>query len=616
MFKKNIKSVLVILILLISISFIVSSCIKQQVVTEENKSENTKRSDVDTEYQLYKLAKADKKHSQDDRDTKETNLDTMVIKEFVTKVEETTLIDNDVIKLVAKRIDKGFLHYNLDVSITNKTDKEIILKADDVSVDGVIYDGFMTSNVAPNETKEDSIGIIGISTLENIEIYNFGVVEASIVVMNEEWESIAEDVNIKLETNMAGKLKLPEYKGIVIENDEVKVTFLNDRLIEVVDSAYLPVILENKSDSEYTFSIDSFITNEIQWVNKGIEKLIMTGILFENMGAKSRKYTTVFLDANEFSQKKVGLPMDVQNISLAFSIRKQNKQIYLSDSIDFDIGGDYATYSFKQPSSITLGASSDEDGHFIDIGGDLIYEDDNVSMKLDKINFSSYKQYDVGPTVEVLVENKSDDSLSIYLENPSINDFHLPTVYMTTDVPPKEVSSVVLPIVSEHFLSDVAELGNVEKVGFRISAYAMESEYACYSDEYIYKTGKNFTLYEPKNIQQVGTYKNLQLSYLQKSIYETEDRVLIPIYYKNDTKQKMYISAKNILVDGKKVVVDGHQLIEPNSSGIAECYVLIKNLENTKINSFDLNIGLFNIYQEELKRFNVFDNDVQYIKKL
>ena len=94
---------------------------------------------------------------------------------------DTILIDNNKVSVILTDIDEnGFWGYTLNLFIENKTDKEIMISCEDVSINGYMADPFYAATVGSNmcafssifwyDEDLESIGILDSSEIEEIEM--------------------------------------------------------------------------------------------------------------------------------------------------------------------------------------------------------------------------------------------------------------------------------------------------------------------------------------------------------------------------------------------------------------------------------------------------------------
>lgn len=92
------------------------------------------------------------------------------------QITNQVLVDQDGIKITFMGIEDGF-GTEVKLKIENSTETSITVQQRDMSVNGIMIDGILSSDVMPGKTANDSISILStylekndIETIENIEL--------------------------------------------------------------------------------------------------------------------------------------------------------------------------------------------------------------------------------------------------------------------------------------------------------------------------------------------------------------------------------------------------------------------------------------------------------------
>lgn len=151
------------------------------------------------------------------------------------------LLDNEIVKIISTGIDEtGFDGLELKVEIENKSDKTIIIEANQVSVDNLMYDPVFKCEVLAKGKKSESIVFLddSIDELKNIEGF-FSVLDKDSLNTVGSYS-----FNILIDENSKG-YTLSDNGLILVDNEVIKCVYVGQGEDEVFGK-YIELEIENK----------------------------------------------------------------------------------------------------------------------------------------------------------------------------------------------------------------------------------------------------------------------------------------------------------------------------------------------------------------------------------
>ena len=227
-----------------------------------------------------------------------------------TRIQETVLADTEAVRIVGKSISYPANYYDsvqLDLSIENKTDKQLIVTNDLLLVNGFDMMGSMYEEVDPGATAETALRLdddvlrwAGITTIADLAV-SFSVSSA--------------DYSLSFDTPLA-QLRTDAPEGFVQPVDEDGVCVWDGRGVKIIarflepcyaSSAELVLLIENTTDSYVYLATETVLINGIT------VDLYGNGLLSSNSCAMS----SLLIDEDVLTARKIE---SIDSISLQFEI--------------------------------------------------------------------------------------------------------------------------------------------------------------------------------------------------------------------------------------------------------------------------------------------------------
>lgn len=136
-------------------------------------------------------------------------------------IEETTLVDNDEIAVVAKDIDYRNDTAYLNIAITNKTKDPFTVLTNTLSYSGnyindyMVSDGYLNCDVAPGATEEEELGF----SFDGLEMYGMkgvGEIGLGLRVTDEDSKTLFQEIMpVKTSLNGDPSIKIGDFSDVV-----------------------------------------------------------------------------------------------------------------------------------------------------------------------------------------------------------------------------------------------------------------------------------------------------------------------------------------------------------------------------------------------------------------
>lgn len=212
-------------------------------------------------------------------------------------IEETTLLDNDVITVIAKGLDYRDNTALLSVSITNKTKSPFTVLAATLSYAGnyvndyMVHEGYINCDVAAGATEEEEISF-SFQELETVGIKGVGEIGLGLRVTDEDSKELCQEI-VSVKTSLDGNesIKSGSFSDVVSDPDyQKKMEFsirpsvsidqsIGDAGIDIQsamlltnkdDKTMLMLELENRTNeivqiAESNISVDGIVVSEGRW---------------------------------------------------------------------------------------------------------------------------------------------------------------------------------------------------------------------------------------------------------------------------------------------------------------------------------------------------------------
>ena len=227
-----------------------------------------------------------------------------------TQIQETVLADTDAVRIVGKSISYPVNYYEsvqLDLSIENKTDKQLIITNDLLLVNGFDMMGSMYEEVDPGATAETALRLDD-DVLKWAEITTIADLAVSFSVSSA-------DYSMMIDTPLA-QMRTDAPEGFVQPVDEDGVCVWDEKGVRIIarylepcygSSAELVLLVENATDSYVYLATETVQINGI------------TVDLFGNELLSSHTYamSSLLIDEDVLTARKIE---SIDSISLQFEI--------------------------------------------------------------------------------------------------------------------------------------------------------------------------------------------------------------------------------------------------------------------------------------------------------
>ncbi len=230
--------------------------------------------------------------------------------------EEVTVVDNDYLTFKFTDLDtKNIWGYTLKAFIENKTDKDVTVSVDNVSVDGYMCDPFWATNVAAGKktnsdiswTNLESSGLSGINNLE----FTLRVTDDS------SWDTILEEnYSVTIDKNA----KAPQ---------GVNFSGFNEITVEDNDTLLFKVINVNP-DGDWGYTLNVYIENRtdanvyVSWDDVSVNGYMCDPFWSVAVAAGKKAYTTISWFDTTFEENGITEVEDVEFTLRVSSIESWN----------------------------------------------------------------------------------------------------------------------------------------------------------------------------------------------------------------------------------------------------------------------------------------------------
>lgn len=182
-------------------------------------------------------------------------------------IEEKVIVDRDGIKITAKSISYDYSGANIKVLIENNTSQDITVQARDFSINGIMVDPSMSTDVASGKKSNSTISVYD-SDLEQAKITTIKDIEFGLTVFNSDsWDDIFEEKGITLQTNAKDYVQKYNIDGfLAVDQNEIKIYVLKLKDKDSFWGADVTVYIENNTDQPITIqardvSINGFMVD-------------------------------------------------------------------------------------------------------------------------------------------------------------------------------------------------------------------------------------------------------------------------------------------------------------------------------------------------------------------
>lgn len=349
-------------------------------------------------------------------------------------IEETTLVDEDGVKIVATSIEYSSYSVDIAIRIENSTDSDLSVYSDTMSAgpnyvnDFSIYDGYLSCDVAAGKTAEDvmSFGnsellIHGIDQIAKFELSFYIDQDLTTAIENSDFDALAESeeryyFNCELDTSVIDSFVFdPDAYSKAIQQrgdlEGYEVVYFSNEPAFTYDSFDVLSQCIVKSEDEYIAFIEVH--------NKYQEPVLVSSndIYLNGLGVCGGCWSSEKLAAGKYGVLSINLSSVMKNrFQEAYGV---NDFKTLSLSVDVE-DADYNLLIEDVEVTVNLDNSAD-----VDTSGEELYNSDGIRV-IDKGLAGPSSEYDSGFYWLLEIENTSDKEIYIsvddYQNELTIND--------------------------------------------------------------------------------------------------------------------------------------------------------------------------------------------------
>lgn len=239
-------------------------------------------------------------------------------------IKETVLLDKDDIKITAKSISyDSWLGTEIKLLIENNTQKNIIVQADNFSVNGIMIDPLFSANVAAGKKandeitiSDDDLEIANITTIKDIE-FDFRIIN------DDDWTDSRDEKGIKLETDATGYVQKYNTDGkLVVDQNDIKIYVLKKAEEDSFWGAEIYVYIENNSSKNIM----------VQSRDVSVNGFMMTPAFSSTITAGKKAYDTITFFESDLKDNDI---TDIKELELKFTVMDADswKEIIKTDTL-------------------------------------------------------------------------------------------------------------------------------------------------------------------------------------------------------------------------------------------------------------------------------------------
>ena len=486
-----------------------------------------------------------------------------------TSMEQTVILDNDLITLTVTDFDPDSdWGPTFEILMESKSDKNLRVYMRNAAVNGIMCDSYCSEDVPAGKKVygdmswyEDDLAFCGINYIETVN----AVVEVSDA---DSYDTLSED-NVSWAVTV-GETDVPavetpafDFEPIGVSTGDIVFSVINYDLQGAYDgSPALIVYMENNTDAVVSFSADDVTVNGFMCDPYWSETVSPGMAAYGNQG----------WDSNRLAESHVA---SIENIGFNLIVR---------DPDSWDLIA-------QEPVAVTVGESS---GETAAVEGTVLLDDENATVTV--TNFDP--EADWGPSFEILVENKTDKTLSISMENVAVNGIMLG--YFSQEVAPgmkgygeldwynEDLQAVGINYVqSVEGELRVYDYENYNELSKTLVNWEVETEETAETEEpaepavvpVVFENG-----IEPQEIltgDLVATFMDYDpLGYYQES-------PLMIVYVENNTDKTVYFDVGDLSVNGFMINSSAGDTVLPGAKAYIRLGLWKEDLESSHIDTVE-----------------------------
>lgn len=250
------------------------------------------------------------------------------IKATEVTINETVLVDESGVKIIAKRLDKSFMGTEIKLLIENNSGKDLTFQCRNASVNGYMVDTMMSVDVVNGKKANDSLtfmesdfDLCGIDVIADIELA-FHIFDTA------EWETYLDTDVIRIKTSIADTFEYiyDDSGDLAYEGNGAKVVVKGLAENESIFGPSIVVYIENNGEKNITVqtkdvSINGFMVDAIFSSDVVAGKRAVDAITFMETDLDENEITSiddVELSFHIFDSDKWDTIVDTEVVKITF----------------------------------------------------------------------------------------------------------------------------------------------------------------------------------------------------------------------------------------------------------------------------------------------------------
>ena len=219
---------------------------------------------------------------------------------------------------------------------------------------------------------------------------------------------------------------------ILLERDGVKIT-AKEMVTDIIWGDGIKLLVENSSDTDLNISCDSMIVNDF----------MITDMFYCTVAAGKKSNETLYLSSSDLKNSGID---NIGKIEFEFYASNNNYERIFENE-----------YAVLETSLISKMDTS------TNVEGAELYNQNNI-----KIIGKAVNEHDFwGSAVVLYIENNTDDEISVYCDNMSVNGFMVSPLFASNIKPNKKAVDTITLFENELEENDIESIEDIE-LSFRI----------------------------------------------------------------------------------------------------------------------------------------------------
>ena len=223
-------------------------------------------------------------------------------------IEETVLVDEAGIKIIAKKLESGIFGTELRLFMENNTETDLTIQCRRVSVNGYMVDTMFSSDVASGKKANDCITFVS-SDFEKSGIEDIADIEFSFHIFDSEsWDDYLDTDIIHIKTSISENYEynFNHIGELVYEGNDVRI-ILKDLIEDGFLGPSIELYIENNSDKNIT----------VQTRDVSINGFMVTAMLSSDITPGKRIVDEISFMSSELEENDI---QKVEDVELIFHI--------------------------------------------------------------------------------------------------------------------------------------------------------------------------------------------------------------------------------------------------------------------------------------------------------